>query len=383
MDIRVVEAIREQAGELMHCSNLYRIRSQALLAQRLSGTVVGEPGKSFFCNSGAEANDALVKLARKYGHAAPGNEGPRTEIITLSNSFHGRTLGGIAATAQPKVKEGFDPMLPGFIHVPYNDLAAVKAALTSRTVAVLLEAVQGEGGINVAQPAYLKGLAKLCREYGLLLMFDEVQCGIGRAGDWCGWKAVLGGKSGDVIPDAVSWAKGLGGGFPIGAIWVRERPVATLNGEVALCDVLGPGTHGSTYGGNPLACAAALAVIDEIESANLCAHSRDLGAAIRKEIERWRSPMVREVRGLGLMIGVELDEEALGRHDGFGSAGLSPSLFVILRLMERGLLTIGAGSNVVRLLPPLNVSEDETNQALAVLHDVLRGIESEISPASS
>jgi acetylornithine/N-succinyldiaminopimelate aminotransferase len=357
---------------------LYQIREQGLLAQRLTETVVGAPGKVFFCNSGAEANETLIKLARRFGHATPGPEGPRTDVITLSASFHGRTLAGIAATAQSKVKEGFAPLMPGFVHVPFNDLEAIRAAITPKTVAVMLEAVQGEGGIHVARPEFLKELAALCRERDLLLMFDEVQCGIGRAGNWCGWKAVLGDEEAAVEPDAVSWAKGLGGGYPLGGIWVRSRATGDGNeGAPLLCDVLGPGSHGSTYGGSPLASVVGLAVLEEIEEGGLCARATEQGARIIETIEGWGLRLVREVRGLGLMLGIVLDTEVMGSHAGCQASGATPGLFVTKELMGAHLLTVPAGPEVVRLLPPLNVSDEDIEQALAVLRDVLSRIESE------
>lgn len=374
---RLVNAIADQASKLIHCSNLYQIRGQGLLAQRLVDDVVGFPGKVFFCNSGAEANEALIKLARRYGHAVPGGGGPRTEVITLNDSFHGRTLGGIAATGQAKVKAGFEPTMPGFVHARLNDLDSVVDAVSSETVAVLLEAVQGEGGIHVAEPEFLSGLARLCRERDLLLMFDEVQCGIGRAGAWCGWKAVMGESDGDVTPDAVSWAKGLGGGFPLGGIWVRERGLGSEEQDTFLCDLLGPGTHGSTYGGSPLASAAGLAVLDEIRDSGLCENSREKGAAIREAINGWGLRVVREVRGLGLMLGVVLDEELLGDHPAVSSGGDVPSLHLTKELMAARLLVVPAGASVVRLLPPLNVTNDEIDRSLAILHEVLSRLEAE------
>jgi acetylornithine/N-succinyldiaminopimelate aminotransferase len=375
---RMVSAIQEQAARLIHCSNLYQIREQGLLAQRLTETVVGAPGKVFFCNSGAEANETLIKLARRFGHATPGSEGPRTDVITLSASFHGRTLAGIAATAQSKVKEGFAPLMPGFVHAAFNDLGAVKDAITLKTVAVMLEVVQGEGGVHVARPDFLKALARLCREQDLLLMFDEVQCGIGRAGNWCGWKAVLGDEAGEVEPDAVSWAKGLGGGYPLGGIWVRSRAVSADSDDGALlCDVLGPGTHGSTYGGSPLASVTGMAVLEEIEESGLCERAREQGAKIIETIESWGLGLVREVRGLGLMLGIVLDLDRLSGHEGLKSSGAMPSLFLTKELMVARLLTVPAGPEVVRLLPPLNVSDDEVEKALSILKQVLGRIDTE------
>jgi acetylornithine aminotransferase/acetylornithine/N-succinyldiaminopimelate aminotransferase len=211
----VSESVCQQARTLVHTSNLYRTKPQADLAEHLA-RIVGTPGRIFFCNSGAEANEGLIKLARKNG-----NSTGRFEVITFHGSFHGRTMAGISATAQEKVKAGFHPLLEGFVHVPFNDLEAVQSAITPRTSAILVEPVQGEGGINMATPEFLNGLRSLCDERGLILMFDEVQCGLGRTGDWCGWKSI----APDIHPDAISWAKGIANGFPLGAFWVADREV--------------------------------------------------------------------------------------------------------------------------------------------------------------
>ena len=230
---RVLEALTNQLGTLVHTSNLYYTRPQALLAKRLV-EIVGHPGKIFFCNSGAEANEALFKIARKFGNETVPpppthtvgemveSAGSRFEIITFNQSFHGRTLAGISATGQEKVKKGFEPMVEGFTHIPFNDAPALLAAITPRTAAVLLEPIQGESGIRPATAKFLKTVRSICDDYGILLMFDEVQCGLGRTGDWCGWKSLAGDG---VIPDAVSWAKGIAGGFPLGAVWVRDREI--------------------------------------------------------------------------------------------------------------------------------------------------------------
>ncbi|NDC60082.1 MAG: aminotransferase class III-fold pyridoxal phosphate-dependent enzyme, partial [Alphaproteobacteria bacterium] len=265
------QAIAAQAGELVHTSNLFLTRPQALLAARLE-KMVGTRGKVFFCNSGAEANEGLYKLARKNGSARG-----RHEIITFDNSFHGRTLGGIAATGQIKVKTGFGPPVDGFVSVPARIECAANAVGT-RTAAILVEPIQGEGGVRPFPAEFLRALRALCDEHALLLMYDEVQCGLGRTGHWCGWESC---GAGDAVPDAVSWAKGIGGGFPLGAFWVRE-PFA---------DLLGPGTHGTTYGGSPLACAAANAVFDTIESEDLLANARLRGAQLREGAARL--PLVR------------------------------------------------------------------------------------------
>lgn len=366
------EALSEQAARLIHCSNLYQIREQAELAEFIVERVMRKPGRLFFCNSGAEANDALIKLARKFGHdlaAANGGE-RRTEIITCGNSFHGRTLGGIAATGQEKVKLGFAPLLEGFTHVPFNDGEALRAAVGPRTAAILFEVVQGEGGIHVATPEFLQTADALRREQGVLLMLDEVQCGFGRSGDWNAWETVLRGADFSLEPDAVSWAKGMGGGYPIGGIWATER--LAPGADFRLCDVLGPGTHGSTFGGTPLGSRVSLAVLREIEASGLIANADRLGTRIREEVTAWRHPLIRETRGLGLLIGFLLDQETLSRSvSDFADAGQTASLFVVDRLRAAGLLTVPAGPAVVRWLPALNVSDEEIVHGLRLMRTVL------------
>jgi acetylornithine/N-succinyldiaminopimelate aminotransferase len=338
------DALAAQAGRLVHTSNLYLTRSQGELARRLAG-YVGTAGKIFFGNSGAEANEGLYKLARKHG--APHG---RREIITLDHSFHGRTLGSIAATGQLKVKLGFGPPVDGFVNVPAR-LECVENAVGAGTAALLVEPIQGEGGVRPLPAEFLRALRALCDRHGLLLMYDEVQCGLGRTGHWCGWHAA---GAADAEPDAVSWAKGIGGGFPLGAFWVRE-PLAGL---------LGPGTHGTTYGGSPLACAASNAVFDTIEKENLLANARERGAQLRAAAEKF--PRVREVRGAGLLLGVEVEDFAPHR----GEEG-TPALRLTKRLISAGLLVVPAGEQTVRLLPPLNVSAEECEEALDILRRVL------------
>jgi acetylornithine aminotransferase/acetylornithine/N-succinyldiaminopimelate aminotransferase len=336
------KAIAEQAGELIHTSNLFLTRPQALLAARLE-KMVGARGKVFFCNSGAEANEGLYKLARKHGAGRHG-------IITLDGSFHGRTLGGIAATGQSKVKLGFGPPVDGFVNVPPR-LECVANAVNESTAAILVEPIQGEGGVKPLSANFLRALRALCDEHGLLLFFDEVQCGLGRTGDWCGWHAS---GAHDVVPDAISWAKGIGGGFPLGAFWVRE-PYA---------DLLGPGTHGTTYGGSPLACAAANAVFDTIEAEKLLANARERGEQLRQGAKTL--PLVREARGAGLLIGLEIADFSPEEVE----TG-TPALRLTLRLIKAGLLVVPAGEQVIRLLPPLNVTSAECDEALRILRDVL------------
>jgi len=353
----LVQAVAGQAAQLIHTSNLYLTRPQGELA-KLIVDLVGLGGKVFFCNSGAEANEGLYKLARKFGSATG-----RHEIITFTNSFHGRTLGGISATGQEKVKTGFAPLVEGFVHVPFNDLAAVEAAIIPKTVAILVEPVQGEGGINAATPEFLKGLRALCDRHDLLLMFDEVQCGFGRTGDWCAWRTIV---PAGVEPDAVSWAKGIAGGVPLGAFWAGTKAGTRQAGSVLLCDLLGPGTHGTTYGGNPLASAAGLAVLTEIGRAGLLSNARDLGAHLMRELEAMGLPAIRLIRGVGLMIGIELNDLPAS----FGGEGL-PSIRATKALMAEGLLVIPSGERTIRLLPPLTITGEEADEALVILRRVL------------
>ena len=338
------EALGNQAATLVHTSNLYLTRPQAELARRLTG-FVGTPGKVFFCNSGAEANEGLYKLARRHG--APRG---RHEIITLEGSFHGRTLGGIAATGQLKVKLGFGPPVGGFINVPAR-IECVENAAGAETAAIMVEPIQGEGGVRPLPAEFLRALRSLCDEQGLMLFYDEVQCGLGRTGHWCGWQAT---GAADAVPDAVSWAKGIGGGFPLGAFWARE-PFA---------DLLGPGTHGTTYGGSPLACAAANAVFDTIEKEDLLAKARARGTQLREAVSGL--PLVREVRGAGLLLGVEVEDFAPVE----GEEG-TPALRLTNRLMSAGLLVVPAGEQTIRLLPPLNVTAEECDEAVEILRGVL------------
>ena len=274
----ITEALVEQSRKLIHVSNLYFTEPQGRLAFELVKRIGA--GKCFFANSGAEANEGLFKLARKFGH----DEG-RYEILTATNSFHGRTMAGIAATGQDKVKKGFEPMMPGFRHMPFNDLEAARAAISPATVAILMEGVQGEGGVTPATPEYLLGLRTLCDEKKLLLLLDGVQCGHYRTGRFQSFQRILenvpGGEK--FLPDGLSMAKSLGGGFPIGAFWVRA-PYA---------DLLGPGTHASTFGGTPLACAVALKVLEVIERERLDEHARKLGESSGGSSNGWRPPIRR------------------------------------------------------------------------------------------
>jgi len=361
---RMVAAITGQAGRLIHCSNLYGIEPQAKLARTIVEDHVRLPGKVFFGNSGAEANDGLIKTARRFGHRRPQADGsPRFEVLTFSQSFHGRTLGSMAATAQTKIQEGFDPLLPGFRYLPFNDPDALRPAIRPETAAILLEPVQGEGGIHPAGAGFLHTIVELCRAHDLLLLFDEIQCGFGRCGESMAWRTI----APDIQPDGISWAKGLGGGVPIGAFWVSDRAIDADG--TALSSLMGPGSHASTFGGNPLVCAAALAVLDEIAGQDLAANARHQNSRIRASISAWKLPAVLEVRGPGLLLGVALDPAALQVP-----AGRTPALAVTDECRKRGLLVVPAGPQTVRLLPPLNVTCQDVDEALAILHDAITSL---------
>lgn len=357
----LVEAIREQAGQLMHVSNLYQPPLQAKLAEEINTHHVKLPGKVFFSNSGAEANDGLIKSARRFGLKRPQADGSqRYEVVTFLQSFHGRTLGAMSATGQAKIQEGFDPLLPGFRYLPYNDIAALENAVRPETAAILLEPIQGEGGVNMATPEFLRAVADLCKKHDLLLLFDEVQVGFGRCGDSMGWRMI----APEIKPDGISWAKGLGGGVPIGAFWLSDRSVA--EDGTALSSLMGPGSHGSTYGGNPLVCAAALAVLKEIRNKELAVNAILQEVRIRETVKAWKLSIVTEVRGQGLLLGIALDPARIPVPEGKTAA-----LVVVNQLMERGLLVPPAGPNAFRLLPPLNVTDAEVDEALGIIHSVL------------
>ena len=336
----ISKALSAQSQTLIHVSNLYYNELQGRLAKRIADLIA--PGRVFFCNSGAEANEGLFKLARKFGH-----EEGRYEIITTTDSFHGRTLAGIAATGQEKVKKGFEPAVAGFKQVPFNDLEAMRDAITKSTAAILIEPVQGESGITIATPEYLIGLRKLCDEHNLLLLFDEVQAGHFRTGEFQSWQRILENEDVDLVPDAVAMAKSLGGGFPIGAFWVHEK----------VANVLSAGTHASTFGGTPLACAVALTIFDVIERERLADNARTLGDFFLQEFQtlQRRFPKVLQVvRGLGLMVGIEFQPEF-------------KAVEIVKQLHERGVLTVPAGNSVIRLLPALNLSRGEAEEGLRII----------------
>lgn len=340
----IAEALTEQSRKLIHVSNFYYNELQGRLAKRVVDLIA--PGRVFFCNSGAEANEGLFKLARKFG-----SETGRYEIITTLESFHGRTLAGIAATGQEKVKKGFEPAVEGFKQVPFNDLEAMRAAISSKTAAILVEPVQGESGITIATAEYLIGLRKLCDEHNLLLMFDEVQAGHFRTGKFQSWQRILENGDVDLMPDAVSMAKSLGGGFPIGAFWVREK----------FANVLSAGTHASTFGGTPLACAVALKIFDVIKREKLGENARRVGDFLLNELRTLQQKfpnVVKAVRGVGLMIGIEFQSQF-------------KALEVVKELHRRNLLTVPAGHSVIRLLPALNLSRSEAEEGLRVIEQLV------------
>jgi acetylornithine/N-succinyldiaminopimelate aminotransferase len=359
----ITQTLVEQSQRLVHVSNLYYHEPQGRLAQQIVRHLA--PGKVFFSNSGGEANEGLFKLARRFGH-----EEGRFEILTALNSFHGRTLAGIAATGQDKVKKGFEPMVPGFRHVPFNDLPAMRNALSPATVAILIEGIQGEGGIQPATPEYLLGLRQLCDERKLLLLMDGVQCGHFRSGRFQSFQRILEAVPGAAgfMPDGVSMAKSLGGGFPIGAFWVREQ-----GHGVKLADLLGPGMHATTYGGTPLACAVALKVLEIIERDGLADNARRLGDWLRAGLQRLAESypqVLKTVRGVGFMLGFELVEKQQIRA--FAGSDPTASIQFVNRLHAAGLLTVPSGAQVVRLLPALNLTQADAEEGLRIIGEVVR-----------
>ncbi|MEI7693102.1 MAG: acetylornithine transaminase [Verrucomicrobiota bacterium] len=340
---RLAAVMKKQGEELVHVSNLFFHPKQAELAEALVQRT--GPGKIFFCNSGAEANEAMIKAVRKAG----AKEG-RYEVITTINSFHGRTLGMIAASGQERLREGFGPVLPGFVYVPYNDLAAVERAIGVKTVAVMIEGIQGEGGILPAQADYLLGLQKLTKEKGIYLLMDSVQCGHYRTGRFQSYQRILeeAGVKVAFLPDAVSMAKSLGGGFPIGAVWFGSR----------LAEVLTPGTHATTYGGGALACAVALEILNIIEEEKLEKNIEEMGEELKKGLGKLSGKgWVGEVRGFGGMVGVTVKGRGHGE--------------VAEALTGKGLLVVPAGSDVLRFLAPYSVTKEEVQEALKKVEETL------------
>ncbi len=334
----VVRAIQEQAARLTHVSNVFHSEPMARLAQRLAERF--EDGKVFFCNSGAEANEAAIKLARRWGHERGGG---RFEILAMLGSFHGRTLATLSATGQEKYHQGFQPLVPGFRLIPFDDLAAARNALRDETVAVMVEPIQGEGGVVVPRsPGYLSGLRELCDSARLLLIFDEVQVGMGRTGK------LFAHEHAGVRPDVMTLAKALGGGLPIGAMLARSEFAAILD----------PGSHGSTFGGNPVACAAALAVLDALERERILENAAAIGDYLATELRATaaRSDRIVEVRGQGMIIGVVLKDDARP---------------VVEACLKERLLVNATAGNVLRLLPPLNLTREEADLGLAIIRRAL------------
>ena len=334
---KVVQAVQDQAAAMLHCSNLYVNTPATLLASKLV-EISGLGGKAFFCNSGAEANEAAIKLARKWGSA----NGGRYEVVTMRQGFHGRTLATVAATAQAWCQEGYDPLPVGFAYADYNDLESVKAAVNDKTVAIMLEAVQGEGGVTPATDEFMKGVRALCDEKNLLMIVDEVQAGMGRTGTWFAWQGY------DVKPDLFTCAKALGGGLPMGALISNAK----------LADVFTASAHASTFGGNPVAAAAGLAVIDVIESEKLLENATKVGNLLKEALQGFvdQYDQLLAVRGKGLMLGLVVDGDAKEVVDAFKA---------------QGLLALTAGKNVVRFLPPLTLAESDLEDPIDMISDAL------------
>jgi len=337
---RLAAAIAKQAATLIYMPNTWHTEPQGRLAEWIATTGFG--GKTFFCNSGAEANEAAIKLARI--HASTKGKG-RYKFITFENSFHGRTFAAITATAQPKYQEGFRPLVPGFMYAPLNDMAEVERLVDEETCAILVEPIQGEGGVNIATTEWLKALRDLCDQRGMLLIFDEVQTGVGRCGTWWGYQV-----SG-VVPDIMTMAKQLGGGTAIGAMCAKPEVAASLV----------PGTHASTFGGNPLAAAAGCAVFEIIRDEGLLENAQKMGAYLRQRILELKqeTPLITEVRGAGLMIGVELAQNGAD---------------LVSQCLAKGLYVNCTHDTVLRVMPPLNITREVLDEALAIFSDVLRSM---------
>jgi len=336
----LVAAISAQAGRLLHTSNLYRMPQQEQLADKLAA--LSGMQEVFFCNSGCEANEAAIKLARFYGHQR-GIDNPH--IVVMDKSFHGRTLATLSATGNRKVQAGFEPLVSGFIRVPFNDLNAIRSLVEHQSgiVAVMLEAVQGEGGLHPADVEYLRGVRALCDEQGWLMICDEVQCGMGRTGTWFGFQQA------GIVPDVATLAKGLGGGVPVGACLAAGKAAG----------LFGPGNHGSTFGGNQLAMAAALTTLHVVERDNLLANAVEIGGQIRRGMAEALAGVKGfvEVRGQGLMIGIELDR---------------PCGELVARGLDEGLLINVTAEKVVRLLPPLTFNAEEASELVLRLSGLIK-----------
>ncbi|GAB7024946.1 acetylornithine transaminase [Geotalea toluenoxydans] len=335
---KVVAALQKQAAELIHCSNYYHIPTQIELAELLCNNSFAD--RAFFCNSGAEANEAAIKLARKYSREKFGPE--RYQIITAISSFHGRTMATVSATGQEKVQKFFDPLLHGFVHVPFNDADALRQAVTPATCAIMLEPIQGEGGVVVPDAEYFRQVRQICDDNNLLLIFDEVQVGIGRTGK------LFAHEHFGVIPDIMTLAKALAGGAPIGTMLAKEE----------LAESFGPGTHGSTFGGNPLVTAAGVAAIRTILEEGILNHAEEIGEYLVGELEglKRKFPVITEVRGIGLMIGAELSV---------------PGGEIVKKALERGVLLNVTHDSVLRFVPPLIVGKKEVDEMISILSGIL------------
>jgi len=331
---KVVEAVRHQVGELIHIDNTFYSEPQGVLAKLLSERAFG--GQCFFCNSGAEANEAALKLARL--HTAK----EKYKFITAEGSFHGRTFATVTASAQTKYHEGFLPLLPGFVYIPFNDVAALKAAFTDEVAAVMVEPIQGEGGINVADAEFLQAIRQLCDEKGAVMILDEVQTGIGRTGQWFGYQHY------DVEPDIITMAKALGGGVAIGAMMAKAEIAASLV----------PGKHASTFGGNCLACAAGVATIEAIEQENLLPHAAEIGQYTQDKLRglKDKHSMIDHVRGIGLMIGIQLTRPGAG---------------IVSKCLEKGLRINCTHDTVIRFMPAMVVTKEQIDQAIDIFDSVL------------
>lgn len=334
----LVGAICAQAGKMIHCSNLYYTETQAKLAERLAK--LSGLDKVFLANSGAEANEGAIKLARKFAHAA---DEEKSEIISAGRGFHGRTLATLTATAQPKYQQGVGPLPAGFTYVDYNDIAALEGAVNANTCAVLLEPIQGEGGVHVPDAAYLQRARALCDQYGAALIFDEIQTGVGRTGTMFAYEQF------GVKPDIVTLAKGLAGGVPVGAFIASDRLAAAFH----------PGDHGSTFGGNPLACAAANAVLDVIEKEGLLGNAKRMGAYLMEKMRGLQAKypaLIRQVRGMGLICGMELTK---------------PGREIVDACMASGAIINCTAGNVLRFVPPLIIDQNSVDELIAILDKVL------------
>jgi len=338
----VKDALEEQLQNLWHCSNLYNIPNQEKLAALLTGNSFGD--QVFFCNSGAEANEAAIKLARRYANKVKGKEAP--EIVTFQQSFHGRTLATLSATGQEKIQQGFFPLVSGFSYLPFNDEEALELLYTIEPAAVLLELVQGEGGVIPANHEWVKKLAKICKEREILLMVDEIQTGIGRTGTLFAYEQY------GIEPDVISIAKGLGSGFPIGAIIANEEAAKGFD----------PGSHGSTFGGNPLATAAGVATVTHIHDTNILNHANEMASYLDKKllVLKEEYSFIQDIRGLGLLKGIVVETNALE---------------IVQKALENNLLILTAGPNVVRILPPLTVTTEEINEFIKALEKTFQSIE--------